>query len=222
VGGGGVVRAAAAAALRGWDFKMEPESVAASVYSAARLHLQRRVFMALLGPEALAGPDPDTLWVWGASAHFRQLETRLLEHAAAGDAGWLPDGEDWPTALRRALADGVAWLEAHHGPDPARWAWGRLHRVTAAHPLAELHPGAAGLLRPPPRAIGGDGDTVQCGAWSQGVALASGRFDASACSVARWCFDLGDWANSRWVVPLGAAADPRSPHAEDQAALWQG
>jgi len=39
-------------------------------------------------------------------------------------------------------------------------------------------------------------------------------------SVARWVWDLDDRARSRWGVPFGASADPRSPHATDQLATW--
>ena len=39
-------------------------------------------------------------------------------------------------------------------------------------------------------------------------------------SVARYVFDLADWDESRWIVPLGASGDPRSPHFADQQAAW--
>jgi penicillin amidase len=38
--------------------------------------------------------------------------------------------------------------------------------------------------------------------------------------AARYVWDLADRANSRWIVPFGAAGDPRSPHHHDQLPLW--
>ncbi|HET6937658.1 MAG TPA: penicillin acylase family protein, partial [Nocardioides sp.] len=39
-------------------------------------------------------------------------------------------------------------------------------------------------------------------------------------SVARYAWDLDDPAASGWVVPMGASADPRSPHHLDQHEAW--
>jgi penicillin amidase len=39
-------------------------------------------------------------------------------------------------------------------------------------------------------------------------------------SVARYIFDLSDWDNSRWIVPLGSSGHPGSPHFADQAERW--
>ena len=39
-------------------------------------------------------------------------------------------------------------------------------------------------------------------------------------SVARYAFDLADWDNSRWIIPLGASGHPGSPHYADQTPVW--
>ena len=41
-----------------------------------------------------------------------------------------------------------------------------------------------------------------------------------AASVARYVFDLGDWEQSAWIVPLGASGHAGSPHYADQATPW--
>jgi penicillin amidase len=38
--------------------------------------------------------------------------------------------------------------------------------------------------------------------------------------VARYVWDLAGVATSGWVVPMGAAGDPRSPHHLDQLEAW--
>jgi len=39
-------------------------------------------------------------------------------------------------------------------------------------------------------------------------------------STARYVWDLGNRADSRWIVPLGASGDPASPHLADQLEHW--
>ena len=39
-------------------------------------------------------------------------------------------------------------------------------------------------------------------------------------SVVRYVFDLSDWDNSCWAVPLGVSGHPASPHYADQASIW--
>jgi penicillin amidase len=63
--------------------------------------------------------------------------------------------------------------------------------------------------------MGGDGDTPQAGAYA-----GAEPFIMYSMSVARYAFDLDDWSNSAWVVPLGASGHPGSPHYADQAPTW--
>ena len=44
--------------------------------------------------------------------------------------------------------------------------------------------------------------------------------DAYRGSVARYVWDLADPTAGGWVVPLGAAGDPRHPHHHDQLPQW--
>jgi penicillin amidase len=45
-------------------------------------------------------------------------------------------------------------------------------------------------------------------------------FTLYSTSVARYVYDLSDWTNSRWIVPLGASGHPGSPHYADQLERW--
>jgi penicillin amidase len=63
--------------------------------------------------------------------------------------------------------------------------------------------------------VSGDLDTV----WATGSTPTTGH-EAKTGSVARYCWDVADWDRSGWVVPLGAAGAPPSPHAGDQQAAW--
>ncbi len=199
-------------ALLGWDGEMQPDSVAATVYSAFRERLLRDLMTPLLGPlapEAFAGAPR------GAVAHMARLRARLTEWIRADDRTLLPPGLDWPAMLAGALAGAVAELTDELGADLAAWRWGAVHATRPRHPLSALFPAMAPLLDPPGVPAGGDGDTVQAASF-----MATAGYTVTATSVARYVFDLADWERSGWVVPLGVSGHPGSPHYADQAAAW--
>jgi penicillin amidase len=90
-----------------------------------------------------------------------------------------------------------------------------VHITRPEHPLSAAFPAAAARLNPPAVAMGGDGDTVQAASF-----IASAGYGLTSTSVARYVFDLGDWEQSAWIVPLGASGHPGSPHYADQARDW--
>ncbi len=95
------------------------------------------------------------------------------------------------------------------------WKWGALHRTSPKHPLSHLFPGLEDFLNPPSVPMGGDGDTPLAGGYSPGR-----PFAVTLLSVVRYVFDLSDWDNSCWAVPLGVSGHPASPHYADQSAIW--
>jgi len=203
---------AALAILRSWDGSMDPDSAAPTVYAAFRIRLIRDVLTPLLGP--LAG-DAFGRAPSAPVTHMARLRGRLAEWIREDDRTLLPPGDDWGSAMARALAGAVAALRETLGSDPASWTWGRLHRTRPRHPLSAAFPADAELLDPPAIAAGGDGDTVQAAEF-----VPAAGFELSGTSVARYAFDLGDWERSGWIVPLGASGHPGSPHYSDQSADW--
>jgi penicillin amidase len=203
---------AALALLRRWDGAMDQDSTAATVYAAFRARLLRDVLSPLLGP--LAG-DAFGRVPGAPVTHVARLRGRLAEWIRGDDRTLLAGGDDWGSAMARALAGAVATLRETLGPDPASWTWGRLHVTRPCHPLSAVFPDIADLLDPPALPAGGDGDTVQAADF-----VPAAGFDLTLTSVARYVFDLGDWERSAWIVPLGASGHPGSPHYADQAADW--
>ena len=203
---------AALAMLRSWDGVMDADSPAATVYATFRARLVQDVLGPILGPlagEAFAAAPS------AAVAHVARLRGRLAEWIRADDRTLLATGDDWGSAMARALARAVATLRETLGPDPAAWTWGRLHVARPRHPLSAAFPAAAALLDPPASPAGGDGDTVQAADF-----VPAAGFELTLTSVARYVFDLGDWERSAWIVPLGASGHPGSPHYADQSADW--
>jgi penicillin amidase len=191
---------------------MDPDSPAATVFAAFRARLLRDVLGPLLGPLAA---DAFAHLPGAPHTHLARLRSRLADWIRADDRTLLAAGDDWPSAMARALAGAVASLRETLGPDPAAWAWGRVHVTRPAHPLSALFPGTADLLDPPSLPAGGDGDTVQAADF-----VAAAGYELTLTSVARYAFDLADWERSAWIVPLGASGHPGSPHYADQARDW--
>jgi penicillin amidase len=202
----------ALAILRRWDGAMDVDSPAATIYAAFRARLVRDVLQPILGPLA---SDAFATAPNAGVAHVSRLRGRLADWIREGDRTLLSPGDDWGSAMGRALAGAVATLRESLGPDPGSWAWGRLHLARPRHPLSSAFPEAASLLDPPAISIGGDGDTVQAADF-----IPAAGFELSLTSVARYVFDLGDWERSAWIVPLGAFGHTGSPHYADQSPDW--
>jgi penicillin amidase len=88
-----------------------------------------------------------------------------------------------------------------------------VHRTRVVHPLARSFPDVADELNPRSVSMGGDGDCVQAGSAELGTYVLHS-------SVARYVFDVGDWDNSGWIVPMGSSGHPESPHYADQLDDW--
>jgi penicillin amidase len=202
----------ALALLRPWDGAMDPDSAAAMVCAAFRARLLRDVLGPHLGP--LAG-DAFARIPGAPNTHLARLRGRLADWIREDDRTLLAAGDDWPSAMARALAGAVASLRETLGPDPESWTWGRLHVTQPVHPLSAVFPDHAAALDPPSLPAGGDGDTVLAADF-----VASAGYALTLTSVARYVFDLGDWERSAWIVPLGASGHPGSPHYADQARDW--
>jgi penicillin amidase len=203
---------AALALLRRWNGSMDPDSAAPTVYAAFRSRLARDVLGPVLGP--LTG-DAFGQLPSAPVTHMARLRGRLVEWIRDDDRTLLAAGDDWGSAMARALAGAVAALRETLGPDPASWTWGRAHATRPAHPLSSVFPDHAALLDPPSQPMGGDGETVQAAEF-----VPAAGFQLMLTSVARYVFDLGDWERSAWIVPLGASGHPGSPHYADQAGDW--
>ena len=64
--------------------------------------------------------------------------------------------------------------------------------------------------------MSGDGDTPLAGSYSP-----ADFANVGALSVARYSYDLSDWNNCLWSVPLGSSGHPGSRHYHDQAQIWR-
>lgn len=206
---------AALGELRDWDRTMHADSSAAAIYAATRDAVCRIVADA--GPLApLDTPfanEPVTAFVPVA----KRLWPILTDHLATDDRSLFPADRSWVDVLAAGLTAAVQLLRERLGDGVTGWEWGSLHRCAPRHPLSQALNQALNRaeLDPPSVAVGGEADTVMSTAHRVGQS-----FDVTTASVARYVFDLADWDQSLWVVPLGVSGDATSPHFADQQASW--
>jgi penicillin amidase len=211
----------ALAYLRDWDFHLEPDSVAASIYQVARLRALHVVFDGPLGDLAddyvgldRSGPMPAT-----SPYHDRSI-VRLLDLLdGKGSEVWLrgQDGErSRQEILQQALREALDLLQAELGPDPSRWTWGRLNRVHFAHPAGAVKPLHL-LLNRGPYPMGGDRDTLL-----RAITLPEFPFPPVVVGDAvRFIADVSDWERCRIVLPGGQSGHAASRHYADLIPLWR-
>lgn len=199
--------------LMGWDGSMDQDAVAPTIYSAFRRRLMRLIVESLLG-ESLTEEMFHSSGR-GAPVHLRQLAVQMNAAAQRNDTDILPPGESWSSVISAALSHAVADLQSELGTAMETWRWGTVHRTSPQHLLSAIFPEAKTHLDPPAMSLGGDFDTPLAGSYAPG-----GAFTIVGMSVARYVFDLADWDQSRWIVPLGSSGHPGSPHYADQAAIW--
>jgi penicillin amidase len=198
--------------LSRWNGVMEKEAVAPTIYAAFRVKLLHKIIGGLMGPlvEVMFHATGR-----GAPRHLGELASQIVHQAKTGDTSFLPPGATWRSMAAEALEEAVGYLRQRLGDDMAAWKWSAIHRTSPKHPISHLFPGLENLLNPPSMSMGGDGDTPYAAGYSPGR-----PFDVTLLSVVRYIFDISDWDNSSWAVPLGVSGHPGSPHYADQASIW--
>ena len=207
------VSASARERLLAWDGSMDVDGVEPALYSVCRDFLLKQVLEHNLGPE-LANEAWRTLGR-GPGAFLGRLKAQIEGMIAGDDRGLLPPGEDWAHMMAEALKAGVADLQRRLGENMEEWRWGRLHQALPRHTLSSAYPELAGMLDPPAMPTSGDGDTPLAGSYLPGYTATIVNT-----SAARYVYDLADWDNSQWVVPLGSSGHPGSEHYHDQSQAW--
>ena len=191
----------AIALLRPWDGATTPGSAAAALYETwATKHLGRAVVAraAPLAAQALIGSG---------------------DLAAVMDYLDQPDA-NFPTAVRdeallTSLAAAYDEVAARLGPDPATWAWGKLHQAEFSHTLSPLaNPTQRAAMKIGPNPMGGTANSPMAATWRPD------DFRVIAGASFRMVLDVGNWDASRTINTPGQSGDPQSPHFADLFPLW--
>jgi penicillin amidase len=200
------VTAQGLALLRSWDYRATVNSPAAALFEVWMTKHLGKAAVAKATPEAaralITVPD-----ITAVIDLMENPDTSLGTDPRAGrDA-----------VLLESLSAAVNEVRQLLGPDPADWAWGKLHHAQFVHALAPLADDATRAQLTVGRlAMGGS-------AFSPGAA-AYRPSDFSVISGAsfRMVLDVGNWDQSVTINTPGQSGDPYNPHYRDLAPLWAG
>jgi len=210
--------------LRTWNYQLSPESAGAAIYTTFLRKLERLVFSAVLGDDdtllqSYLGVGTTILAVMnGYASRSRPLLIRLLNER---DDSWfaesvVPDGpRSWTTALLHAFEAALDELREKLGNDPARWQYGKIHRVTFGHVLGAVKP-LEKIFNRGPYPAGGDIDTINMGA-----VVPNQPETVVTVPSFRQIANLADLAASLSMHAPGQSGHPSSKHYDDFIKPWR-
>ncbi|HEX4759285.1 MAG TPA: penicillin acylase family protein [Thermoleophilaceae bacterium] len=207
--------------LKSWDHRLEPDTIAGTIYAVFTAHFARAVSEAVIG-------DPDYAERWRSRSQLGftpmvsspwRFQARLIELWDEGDEA-LIGGRSWDELALAALAAALDELEERHGSDPAGWTWGRVHGVRFAHTLAEGEGRASKVLDRllSRRLAAGGGQETVC---QVGFVPHQGDYTGAWAPSYRLLADLARPERSRWQHMTGQSGHPGSPHYDDLLEDWQ-
>lgn len=200
--------------LRSWDGRLDPQTVAGTIYQAFLLRFAREFARCAIGDRDLCerwldradnGFTPHVTSPWRWHSHLMSLWEE-------GDEDLI--GRPWDELALEALAGALDDLGDRFGPDPDAWRWGRVHEMKFPHPLGDANPLFDRLLNRRLRA-GGAQETV-----SQIAYDPNDPYNAVWAPSWRMVADPTDPDRSRWQMFTGQSGHPASPHYDDLQVDW--
>jgi penicillin amidase len=200
--------------LLSWDGRLDPDSIAGTIYQAFLLRLGREFARA-----AIADRDLCERWLDRADNGFTphvtspwRWHSHLMDLWEEGDEELI--GRSWDELALEALSGALDDLTDRFGPDPEGWRWGHVHEMEFPHPLGQASPLLRRLLNRSLRA-GGAQETVSQIAYDpndpyKAVWAPSWRMVAEPAAPER----------SRWQMFTGQSGHPASRHYDDLQEDW--
>ncbi len=197
--------AAALDLLKGWDGALHPGSGAAALFEIWWMRHVKPGLVEMLVKQRKVWPMLTPVDQETALAVLERPDRRFGPQPSAMR-------DDF---LSFTLAAAAAHLSDRLGPDPAAWAWGKLHHGCFEHPLTCIK-GAqeAGLRGIGPWPMGGSSSSPM----HTGYRLSDFRVIAGASF--RMVVDLADPDRSICINAPGQSGDPRSRHYDDLGPIW--
>jgi penicillin amidase len=200
--------------LRSWDGRLDPDSIAGTIYQAFLLRLAREVARAAIGDRDLCErwlDRADNGFLSHVASPWR-WHSHLMKLWEEGDAELI--GRPWDELALEALSGGLDDLSDRFGPDPQGWRWGHVHEMEFAHPLGDGNPLLRKLLNRRLKA-GGAQETV-----SQIGYDPNDPYKAIWAPSWRMVADPVSPGRSRWQMFTGQSGHPASPHYDDLQQDW--
>ena len=194
----------AADRLIGWDGTCNEESVESGIFHVFQYRLMANLLVPVLGKDLF-------------SAYLEIFNQSLMPtHRILKD----PNSSWFSTTSRqelvaKSLREACAELKTSLGDELELWQWGKIHGLMLSHPLGRIK-----LLRPllniGPFPSPGDGTTINTGFYRY-----SSPYAHIVGASLRFIIDVGEWAQSGFILGPGQSGRLFSPHYGDQTALWR-
>jgi penicillin amidase len=198
--------------LSAWDGVLAPTSPEAAVFEKFLGLLLKNVFLDELGEELYTEfISSQLLCEYAVDRFFGNKDSLWCD-----DVGTEGAKETFASIVQKSFKDTVAALKSDLGTDPKGWQWGKLHRLTLAHPL-----GSVKLLNwlfkfnSESYEVGGSYHTVCYSFYPF-----SDPFGVTVGASHRHIYTLDNWDESLTVIPTGVSGIPASPYYCDQIRLY--
>jgi penicillin G amidase len=207
--------------LKSWDGRLDPDTVAGTIYQAFTLTFARTVAaVAIRDPKLVARylNESEVGLLPVISSPWR-FHARLLELWDEGDRSWFasathPEGRSWDDVALETLSQALDGLAQRFGTDPDRWRWGKVHGIDFSHPFGEANELFRRIFSRSVQAGGGSETIVQNGY------APTAPFRGVWGPVYRMLADLGEPRRSRWQGSTGQSGQPGSRHYDDLMSDW--
>ncbi len=185
--------------FRAWDYRMEPGSVAPSIFNVFFVHWCKTVAAERLPSDVAEFAAPNA----------GGLAVNLL---AADESGWFTK-RTRSEAARAALLAALDELASRLGPDMTKWTWDRLHTLVQKHFLSGR--GDLGQLLDS-NGVPAPGDvTTVCST------TPDANYAAHLGASYRMVADLADPEQGLWAIGIpGVSGHPGSVNYADQVRPW--
>lgn len=203
------MQSAALTLLTDWTDDTDVDMPQPLIFTAWLRELNRAIYGDELGPE-FAGLS------WS-------LRPAFIAHVLTTNSAWCDDITTPPVEtcefqVQSAFVTALEQLAATYGPVPQHWRWGDAHRVTFSHRVFSRVP-VLGPWLDLSLATPGDDFTVNRGASS--IRDEAAPFAHVHGASLRAIYDLGDLANSQFIVAGGQSGNPLSRDYLSMARRWR-
>jgi penicillin amidase len=192
-----------------WDFMMDREGVAASIFEATFRQMLDLVFKDELGEELFNSYLKTVSFPPRAIGEMAETANCLF-----CDDVTTPQKETFRDIIAGALQKAVSELEKTFGEDLDRWKWGSLHTLTFEHPLGKKRPLDL-IFNLGPFPVEGNPLTVNKKQYHYDNPYACNHGVSM-----RMIVDLATPDGAYHVLPTGESGMIKSPHNKDQTALY--
>jgi penicillin amidase len=196
--------------LAQWDRVVDNRPIVA-FYQAFEDAVWRRAFV-----DEMEEPLFDAFYEWAGAEKHAGIYALLDDP----DSKWWDDiltvelKETIYDVFLTAAQDAEVYLRNEWGSDSSR-NWDRVHRARFSHPIGNRFPFQF-LFNEGPVAVEGDGTTVMRVSFDR-----RNLYDAFEIPSWRQLFDVGQWDDSRVILPTGQSGHPLSPFYFDQNEMWR-